>query len=61
MTHPTLRLRMRADLFSNHHALNSHEQTFHLLEKCDRCGAVMSLYLVEYTGGKFLCYKCAPR
>ena len=61
LTHSTQRLRMRADLFSNHHALNSHEQKSQLLEKCDGCGAVMSLYLVEFTGAKFLCYKCAAR
>jgi hypothetical protein len=52
---------MRADLFSDPHRLNALEQNSQLLEKCDGCGAVMSLYLVEYTGAKFLCYKCTPR
>ncbi len=46
LTHPTLRLRlrlrMRADLFSDHNRLNSLEQKTQLLEKCDGCGPVTS-------------------
>lgn len=50
LTHPTLRLRMRADLFSDHTRLNSPEQKSRLLEKCDGCAAVMSLYLLDTPG-----------
>jgi hypothetical protein len=60
LTHPTLRLRMRADLFSDRNRSAGIEQQSQLLEKCDGCGAVMSLYLLEYTGVKFLCFKCTP-
>jgi hypothetical protein len=61
LTHPTRRLRMRTDLFSQSpsgHNNHTRGQIIESVEKCDCCGSVVLLCQISFTGAKFLCGKC---
>ena len=62
LTHPTLRLRLRSDLFADRHDTDlAHATSVQVFEKCDACGAVVSLYEITFTGVGFHCLGCLGR
>jgi hypothetical protein len=62
LTHPTLRLRLRSDLFAERQdAELARAVAVQVLEKCDACGAVVSLYEITFTGVGFHCLGCLGR